>query len=108
MKIVHWDLSEKTNNREESLKKSLKNQGYWVNRRVYQPGTIFPEHSNNVDTLDAIVSGQLRLSIQGESVVLGSGDVVSVPRGAMHCAEVIGDEPVVALDAIRLSAPNNR
>lgn len=103
MKIVHWNLGNKGRVTEESLEKSLQDQGYWVNRRVYPPGTAFPKHSNNVDTLDAVVSGKLRLSFHGESVVLGSGDVVEVPRGAIHCAEVVGDEPVVTLDAIRLS-----
>lgn len=105
MKIVHWDLGKKGKLSEESIEKNLQEQGYWVNRRVYPPGTIFPEHSNNVDTLDAVVSGKLRLSVHGESVVLGSGDVVAVPRGAMHHAEVVGDEPVVTLDAIRLAPP---
>jgi quercetin dioxygenase-like cupin family protein len=34
--------------------------------------------------------------------VLGPGDWVEVPRGAIHSAAVIGDEPVVSLDAIKL------
>jgi mannose-6-phosphate isomerase-like protein (cupin superfamily) len=36
-----------------------------------------------------------------ESVILEAGDAVRVPRGAEHSAEVVGDEEVLSLDAIR-------
>jgi mannose-6-phosphate isomerase-like protein (cupin superfamily) len=36
---------------------------------------------------------------EGE-VVLESGDCLRVPSGAVHSSEVVGDEPVVSLDAV--------
>jgi quercetin dioxygenase-like cupin family protein len=54
-----------------------------------------------VDKIDAVVSGRFRLTLEGESVVLEAGDSIEVPRGAVHSAEVVGDEPVVSLDAVR-------
>lgn len=33
--------------------------------------------------------------------ILEEGDCVAVPRGTMHSAEVVGDEPVVSLDATK-------
>jgi len=33
--------------------------------------------------------------------VLEPGDALAVPAGAVHAAEVVGDEPVVSLDATR-------
>jgi hypothetical protein len=33
--------------------------------------------------------------------MLGPGDWVDVPRGVTHNATVVGDEPVVSLDAIK-------
>jgi hypothetical protein len=38
---------------------------------------------------------------EGSSVVPEAGDAVEVPRGATRSAEVVGDEPVVGLDAVR-------
>jgi mannose-6-phosphate isomerase-like protein (cupin superfamily) len=37
---------------------------------------------------------------EGE-VVLEAGDVLAVPRGTVHSAEVVGEVPVVSLDATR-------
>ncbi len=54
-----------------------------------------------MDKIDAVLSGRFRLTLEGEAVVLEPGDSIEVPRGAVHSAEVVGDEPVVSLDAIR-------
>jgi gentisate 1,2-dioxygenase len=35
---------------------------------------------------------------------LGPGDWVEIPRRRRHTAAVVGDEPVVCLDAIKLGA----
>jgi quercetin dioxygenase-like cupin family protein len=34
--------------------------------------------------------------------VLGPGEWIEIPRGAIHNATVVGDEPVVSLDAVKL------
>jgi mannose-6-phosphate isomerase-like protein (cupin superfamily) len=54
-----------------------------------------------VDKLDAVLSGRFRIATGDGAVVLGAGDVVAVPRGVAHRAEVVGDEAVVSLDAVR-------
>jgi len=36
--------------------------------------------------------------------VLRAGDWIDVPRGVTHNAMVIGDEPVISLDAVRRAA----
>jgi len=38
----------------------------------------------------------------GHFVILGPGDWVEVPRGVHHTAAVIGEEPVVSLDGVRV------
>ena len=79
----------------------LSARGYRVARYVYPPGTVFPEHSHDVDKIDGVLSGRFRMTLRGGSVVLGAGDCLAVPRGTVHRAEVVGDEPVVSLDATR-------
>ena len=68
---------------------------------VYRPGTTFPSHTHQVDKIDAVLSGRFAITIGSIDVVLEAGDAIEVPRGTVHAAEVIGDEPVVSLDAIR-------
>ena len=71
-------------------------------RYVYPPGWHFPDHAHDVDKIDAVVSGRFRLVIAGHMAQLGPGDWVEVPRGRRHTAAVVGEEPVVSLDAIKV------
>lgn len=87
---------------EGALRAKLEALGYAVARYVYQPGTVFPDHQHAVDKIDAVVSGRFRLVVRGHMKVLAPGDWVEIPRGTVHNAAVIGDEPVVSLDAVKL------
>ncbi len=84
------------------MRRKLERRGYAVSRYVYPPGTVFPPHTHGVDKIDGVLAGRFRMTMQGESVVLEAGDCLAVPRGVVHSAEVVGSEPVVSLDAIRI------
>jgi len=87
---------------EESLRKKLENRGYSVSSYTYSPGAYFSDHKHGQSKIDAVLSGTFRMGMYGEFVDLGSGDWIEVPAGATHSAEVIGNEPVVSLDAIKI------
>jgi mannose-6-phosphate isomerase-like protein (cupin superfamily) len=55
-----------------------------------------------VDKIDAVLSGRLRMTMGGQEVVLEAGDLLLVPKHATHTAEVVDDDPVVSLDAVRV------
>jgi quercetin dioxygenase-like cupin family protein len=101
--VRHWNADLDGTLSEAALRKKLEDLGYLVMRYVYPPGTSFPEHTHNVDKIDAVVSGQFRLVVAGHRVVLGPGDWIAVPRGVRHTADVVGDQAVVSLDAVRNS-----
>jgi len=88
---------------EAALRAKLEALGYAVARYVYAPGTRFPDHVHDVDKIDAVVTGQFRIVIGGHTAALGPGDWVEVPRGRRHNATVVGNAPVVSLDAIKLA-----
>lgn len=48
-----------------------------------------------------MLSGRFKITMRGKDVILGPGDCVRVPKGEPHRAEVIGDEDVVSLDAVK-------
>jgi len=50
--------------------------------------------------MDAVVYGRFRLVLEGQEVILDAGDILAVPRAIIHSAEVMGDEPLVSLDAV--------
>ena len=101
MQVRRWNAAADGPLTETALRQKLEALGYVMARYEHAPGTRVPDHAQDVDTIDAVVSGRFRLVIAGHTVQLGPGDWVEVPRGRRHTATVIGDEPVVSLDAIR-------
>jgi quercetin dioxygenase-like cupin family protein len=101
MSVRRWNSSVDGPLSEAALRIKLESMGYLVARYVYEPGTVFPDHTHGIDKIDAVVSGCFRLVVGGHLAVLGPGDWVAVPRGAVHSATVVGDEPVVSLDAVK-------
>jgi mannose-6-phosphate isomerase-like protein (cupin superfamily) len=101
LKVERWNDDEDGPLSEEALRRKLESRGYRVSRYVYPPGTRFGEHTHEIDKIDAVLAGRFRMTTAEGSVVLGPGDCLEVPRGTVHSAEVVGDEPVVSLDATR-------
>ena len=87
---------------EAALRKKLEAAGYLVARRAYPAGTTLPDRVHQVDQIDAVVSGRFRMVVAGHLAMLGPGEWVEVARGVRHSATVIGDEPVIGLDAMRV------
>lgn len=101
MSVERWDEERDGPFSEEALRDKLEERGYRVSRYVYPPGTRFSDHTHGMRKVDAVVSGRFRLVLEGEEAVLEAGDCIVVPEGAVHSAEVVGDEPVVSFDATR-------
>lgn len=99
--VEPWDEKRDGPLSEAALRKKLEARGYRVSRYVYPPGTVFPDHTHGIDKIDAVVSGRFRMTLGRDAAVLEAGDCLAVPRGAVHSAEVVGDESVVSLDATR-------
>ena len=83
------------------MRSQLEALGYSVSRYTYPPGTYFAPHTHHVDKIDGVLAGRFKMSMSGQSVILEAGDTLAVPKGAVHSAEVIRDESVVSLDAIK-------
>ena len=100
--VCRWDLKIDGVLNECSLRRKLEDRGYRVSSYTYSPGTYFSDHKHGQSKIDAVLSGTFRMGMYGEFVDLGPGDWIEVPAGATHSAEVIGNEPVVSLDAIKI------
>jgi len=102
LQVEHWNVEIDGKLTGSALRVRLEARGYAVTRYAYPSGTCFPDHSHDVDKIDAVLSGRFLLKVQGRSIILEAGDALAVPRGIVHSAEVVGDETVVSLDAVRL------
>lgn len=99
---IRWHADKDGRVTEAALKRKLQRLGYSVCRYVYPPGTSFSDHSHSADKMDAVVSGRFKMVIDGRETVLEAGDMLAVPAGVVHAAEVVGNEPVISLDGVKL------
>ena len=102
MTVENWNADHDGPLSEEALRHKLEERGYRVSRYEYPPGTLFPDHAHGFDKIDAVLSGRFRMKMQGLDVILGAGDFLHVPEGTVHSAAVVGEEPVVSLDATKV------
>lgn len=84
-----------------NLQGKLEAEGYHVSVHLLAPGTAFGEHCLPETRIEAVFSGCLRLVVGGREHLLGPGDWLQLPAGAVIVAEVVGDEPVLGMDAAR-------
>ena len=101
MTLQHWDSNAQGPLTESALRRRLEEMGYCVTCTVYPPGMRFSDHTHDTDKIDGVLSGRLRLVLEGQEMILGPGDCVAIPRGAVHSVQVIGPSPVVSLDAVK-------
>jgi quercetin dioxygenase-like cupin family protein len=103
MKLNKWNPETEGALTETALTDKLEKLGYRCTCYTYPRGTVFPEHSHSMDKIDAVLKGKFRITSSGFSHVLEPGDYVFVPANITHRAEVVGDECVVSLDAIKMN-----
>jgi quercetin dioxygenase-like cupin family protein len=99
--LRHWDSNANGALTEDKMRQLFENMGYRVQRYIYPPGTFFPDHTHDVDKIDAVLAGCLEIQMEGNTVRLNPGDYIAVSRGMLHNARVIGEEAVISLDAVR-------
>ena len=102
-KLINWDpqwgqLSE------EAMRDVLHKEGYTVAKYRYESGTFYPTHAHGVDKKEAILTGSLKVSWAGGSVVLEPGQMIEIAAGLRHSARVLGAATVTSLDASKPAA----
>jgi len=100
VRVEHWEAAWGPLS-EAAMRKRLEAEGYCVSRYTYPPGTYFSEHTHEVDKKDTVLRGRLKIGAEDRKFVLEPGDMVEIPAGTVHTAEVVGEEAVVSLDATR-------
>ena len=58
-------------------------------------GVVIPSHAHPHDQAGYVVSGKIRITVDGKSCDLGAGDSYSAPSGALHSALALQASVVV-------------
>lgn len=82
-----------------ALKQQLRDEGYNLYVYSYPGGMCFPPHAHDHDTIHVVLNGAMKISMDDIDHILKPGERFTVPAKVMHTAEVLGEMPVVILDA---------
>lgn len=63
------------------------------------PGNEPKPHSHESEQIACILQGTVDFHVGDEVIRLGSGDILHIPAHVEHYGVVVGDEPVLNLDA---------
>lgn len=100
MRIDRWDTRRDGPLSEEALRQKLEGHGYQVSMHVWAPGTILPAQIQEDDIAQGVISGIVKLTLDGETAILTNGDVAYMPQGAVRRLEVVGSAPVCCFEAV--------
>ena len=57
-----------------------------------EPGAVVKEHRHPHEQISVVISGRLRMTVAGETVILEAGQGRLVPANALHSAEALAAE----------------
>jgi quercetin dioxygenase-like cupin family protein len=100
MRIDRWDPRRDGPVTEAALRQKVSANGYEVSTFAWPAGTVVPAQTQQKERVDAVVTGILKITLDGESAILTAGDMVYVPRGAIRRVEVVGAHTAHCIDAI--------
>ncbi|MGD9603987.1 MAG: diguanylate cyclase [Gammaproteobacteria bacterium] len=100
VRVEHWDLQNEGALTPDSLRHKLALLGYSGKPRRLAPGESQRERRVVIDTVKAIVEGNLKISLEGEARMLRPGDCLYLPKGTVTREEVIGDKPVICFEGV--------
>jgi quercetin dioxygenase-like cupin family protein len=100
MRIDRWDARRDGPVTEAALRQKVASNGYQVSTFAWPAGTIVPAQAQPRERADAVVTGVVKITLDGESAILTAGDIVYVPRGSIRRVEVVGSNTAHCLDAV--------
>lgn len=100
MRIERWDVRRDGPLTEPALQQKIEELGYEVSTRLYPAGAIAATQGDLRERLLAVARGLVKVTLDGESAILGAGDLVFVPRCAVQRVEAIGATAAFCFEAV--------
>ena len=100
MRIDRWDSRRDGPVTEAGLRQKVAARGYEVSTFAWPAGTSGPAQTQQQERVDAVVTGIVKITLDGESAILTAGDMVYVPRGSIRRVEVVGSSTAHCIDAV--------
>ena len=101
IRVEHWDPEQEGQLTADGVRHKLAVLGYDAAPKTYRPGETPPSRRVPVDSVEVVIEGQLKISLDGDARILKPGDFLFIPKGLVTSVEVVGARPVLCLEAMR-------
>lgn len=98
IRVERWDARRDGPLTEAGLRQSLLARGYETAARTYASGPIASVHTDGRPRVQAILSGEVRVTFDGQSALLSAGDAIYISGGGIRCIEVVGSPAARSLE----------
>ncbi len=95
--VIRWSKPKKPTL--EELQASLRSEGLAFALFSDPPGVKYGRHKHDFDDFIVIVSGRMKLGVDGNEWIMKPGDRIDLPANTPHWAEIMGKEEVRYLSA---------
>jgi quercetin dioxygenase-like cupin family protein len=96
--IGSWQALDAANAQEILEREVISTERLMVVRCRYRQGSDFPRHAHRQEQITIVESGHLEFSVNGDTIEVGPGQMISIFPGVQHASRVVGEEPVRALN----------
>jgi cupin domain len=106
MRIDRWDVGRDGPLSDGALRRKLDVLGCVGDSWRYSAGTIAPGRPDNNERIHAVVSGLIKITVDGASAILTAGDGVYVPSGSSRQLDVVGTSTALCLEGVYHRRPS--
>ena len=96
MRIDRWDPRRDGPVTEAALRQKVESCGYQVSSFAWPAGTVVPAQTQDRERVDAVVTGIVKVTLDGESAILTAGDMVYVPAARSAASKSSAPPPRTA------------
>ncbi len=97
-KKFHWDEMPAEQVTDTFSRKMVVGQNEMLCWLELKPGCQVPDHKHENEQISHVLKGRLRFVVDGETIEVGPGEILLIPPGTSHSAEVMGEETVIDYD----------
>ena len=101
MRLERWDLPSDGPLNEQSMMQKLLVWGYDTHREVLASGAVVEPQILGDELVLAILTGELKIDIEGHGMTIKPGDCAFIPAGVEVGMEVVGAKPVMKFTAAK-------
>ena len=101
LRLERWDTPNDGQLNEQALLQKLLVWGYDTEKTLLPPGTSLPGKAADKERVISILTGELKITVEGHAMVIKPGDSIFVPAAMVVQLDAVSERPVMQFTATK-------